>query len=267
MWHPTWRLLRPKPKPENRSAADELTLFDVLSLDDGPFAQYWRRLAVQRYDVEEALSAALAPSDYTPGETFFSYGEEWRAARVLCDHEGDVLPVAKGKQGAKLLTEVIEDLESLIHLTEEQWPPKISMPRRRLPELANYRIKDALEAETQVQAIAYLKDYKRQIELSAARHRPRENRRAYDVALALRAVVEHYTEYPITVAQMRPGDPVLSFPQYEVSTARYDVTGLPKAPFMRALDGVYRALEIDATLHHYAAKARKTPDDDSNLHR
>lgn len=178
-----------------------------------------------------------------------------------------MLPVTKGKQGGKLLSEVIEDLESLIRLTEERWPPELAMPRKRLPDLVNYRISDALEAKTQTKAVQYLLAYKRQIEASAARHRPRENRRAYDVALALRAVFEHYSEYPITVAQLRTGDPVLPFPHYEISTARYDITGLPKAPFMRALDGVYRALEIKATLHHYAAKARNAGADDPDLKR
>lgn len=172
MWHPTWPLLPKRSEPENRSAADELLLFDVLSLDDGPFAQYWRRLAAQRYDVEEALSAALAQGNCEPNQNYFSYGEEWRAARVLCDYEGDVLPVAKGKQGGKLLSEVTEDLEALIRLTEKRWPPEVAMPRKRLPDLVNYRISDAFEAKTQAEAVEYLLIYKRQIETSVARHRP-----------------------------------------------------------------------------------------------
>lgn len=267
MWHLKQWPFRNGEKINGMSAADELLMFDLLSINDGPFALYWQALAKQRDEIELALSAAMMVEEHHGYESIFSFDEVWRAARIICDFRYDVLPVPKTKSGKRVLVEVLEDLNELISATQISWPPDVKMPRQRLPDLANYRIAHALGATSQSKALMLLQEYKDQIEHSVTQHRPRENRRAYAVALALRAVFEHYTEFPIAVAQTRDDDPQLVFPKYEVSTARYDVTGEPKAPYMRALAGIYSALRIEATLHHYAAKARGTPDDDIQLSR
>lgn len=261
------------PKPAAslfQAPEDELEMFQLLRCLGGPYAKYLYRISYQRYDVEDALRIGLAPEPFCTdidGDTvFLDWGEEWRAAQVLVDASRDIFPVRRHRQGNKDIEQLLDDIQYCRKVLPERWPEPITFQADWPPELAQLLLQHAFAAPSLDQALNRLDGLASAIRDMTKHRKPRETRRAFEVALALRAVFEHYSEFPIAVAQLRSsGPPILEKPTYEVSSARHYATGEPKSRFMLTLAKIFEALEIEATLHHYADRAKRTPPDDPLL--
>ena len=131
------------------------------------------------------------------------------------------------------------------------------------PATVKWEIEYGLKRKDAASTINFLEAVLPKYRQIKSSHTVRSNRRAYKVALALRAIFEHYSDYPISIIQQKNAGPNFDKPSYPITDSKN--YGHPSGLFMKTLDEIYKTVSIEATLHHYASLAKKCRKNDSLL--